>query len=122
MDELIRWFLTVASILFAVTGLVLLVFPVEVYERAKESAGMKEGVKGLFAQTVTSMYYIKRDRMSADRKHWWHMVWFNTAASAVVSIGITTGLFVILGIIVAVISVILAVVIFGFIMAALGGD
>lgn len=122
MNELIRWFFIIAGVLFLVTAFVLLVFPVEVYERAKESFSEKEGIKGLFAQTVISMYFIKRDHLDAEPKYWWHVIWFNTVAAVGVSIGITTGLFVILGIVAVVISAIIAVVILGVILAVLGGE
>jgi len=70
--------------IFIIAFIVQLVFPVEVYEKARES-DLSTVNKGRFAYTVESLYQIKTKGFQADRKHWWHVVWFNTAASLIVS-------------------------------------
>lgn len=105
MAELLRWFLIVAGILAGVTLIVLLAFPVEVYERSKRSS-MRDATKGLFAQTVNSLYQVRRYGLDAEPKYWWHLVWFNAAASAGISLVVTTGVFLVVGLVIAVLAII----------------
>lgn len=80
-------FLWLALGMFIVAFLAQLIFPVEVYEKARGS-GLSVANKGRFAYTVESLYQIKTKGLDADGKYWWHITWFNTvvsvAASAVV--------------------------------------
>lgn len=96
MSDLLRWFLIAASIIFAVTGFILLVFPVDVYGEVKKS-DMRDSAKGLFGQTVNSMYQIKMYGFDAESQYWWHLIWFNTAVSAIASVVLTVSLFIITG-------------------------
>lgn len=85
-------FLWVAVGVFIVAFLVQLIFPVEVYENARNS-NLSTPNKGRFAYTIESLYQIKTKGIDADGKYWWHITWFNTAVSistsAVVVLGIT---------------------------------
>lgn len=77
-------FLWLAVGVFIVTGVVQLLFPVEVYERARES-NLSTSNKGRFAYTVESLYQIKTKGLAADSSYWWHITWFNTSVSFSIS-------------------------------------
>lgn len=84
MDNSVVYFLWLAVGVFVVTAIVQLVFPVEVYEKARES-NLSAANKGRFAYTVESLYQVKTKGFDADGKYWWHLTWFNTTVSLGVS-------------------------------------
>lgn len=84
MDNSLVYFLWLAVGVFVVTAIVQLVFPVEVYEKARES-NLSTASKGRFAYTVESLYQVKTKGFDADGKYWWHLTWFNTTVSLSVS-------------------------------------
>lgn len=84
MDNSLVYFLWLAVGVFVVTAIVQLVFPVEVYEKARES-NLSAANKGRFAYTVESLYQVKTKGFDADGKYWWHLTWFNTTVSLGVS-------------------------------------
>ncbi len=84
MDNSVVYFLWLAVGVFVVTAIAQLVFPVEVYEKARES-NLSTANKGRFAYTVESLYQVKTKGFDADGKYWWHLTWFNTTVSLSVS-------------------------------------
>jgi hypothetical protein len=84
MDNSLVYFLWLAVGVFVVTAIAQLVFPVEVYEKARES-NLSTANKGRFAYTVESLYQVKTKGFDADGKYWWHLTWFNTTVSLGVS-------------------------------------
>ncbi len=84
MDNSIVYFLWLAVGVFVVTAIAQLLFPVEVYEKARES-NLSTANKGRFAYTVESLYQVKTKGFDADGKYWWHLTWFNTTVSLSVS-------------------------------------
>lgn len=96
MDQLIP-FLWIAAGVFVITSIVQLAFPVEVYQRARES-NLDTVNKGRFAYTVESLFQIKTKGFDADGKYWWHITWFNSAVSISVSALVVFGIIIILAI------------------------
>ncbi len=84
MDNSIVYFLWLAVGVFVVTAIAQLLFPVEVYEKARES-NLSTANKGRFAYTVESLYQVKTKGFDTDGKYWWHLTWFNTTVSLSVS-------------------------------------
>ena len=77
-------FIWLAAGVFVVTAIAQMVFPVEVYEKARAS-NLSTPNKGRFAHTVESLYQIKTKGFDADGKYWWHITWFNTTVSLSIS-------------------------------------
>ena len=102
-------FLWIALAAFVVTSLVQLIFPVEVYERARESSRLNVPIKGLFAQTVESLYQIKTNGFDAPGRYWWHLTWFNTAVSISVSAIVMFWVFVAI----AIVAIIVIIIVIG---------
>lgn len=98
MEEMVP-FLWLAAGVFVLTAIVQLVFPVEVYEKARES-NLSTANKGRFAYTVESLYQIKTKGLDADGKFWWHITWFNTTVSLGVSAVVLFWTFVIIAIVI----------------------
>lgn len=98
MEQMIP-FLWLATGVFVVTAIAQLVFPVEMYEKARES-NLSTVNKGRFAYTVESLYQIKTKGFDADGKYWWHITWFNTTVSLGVSAVVLFWTFVIIAILV----------------------
>lgn len=71
-------------VVFFLVLLTQLFFSVEYYEKAKEMS-IDEGIKGLFANSVISLYEIKTNGLEADGKYWWHLTWFDSSVALVVS-------------------------------------
>ena len=82
--ENIMPFIWIALSVFTITWLIQLIFPVEIYEKAKSSS-LNSINKGRFGHTVESMYHIKTKGFDADGKYWWHIIWFNSFVSISVS-------------------------------------
>lgn len=101
MEQIVP-FLWLAAGVFIITAIVQLVFPVEVYEKARES-NLSTANKGRFAYTVESLYQIKTKGFDADGKYWWHISWFNTAVSISISAVVVFATVVIIGIVIAII-------------------
>jgi hypothetical protein len=99
MDNSLVYFLWLAVGVFVITAIAQLVFPVEVYEKARES-NLSAANKGRFAYTVESLYQIKTKGFDADGKYWWHITWFNTTVSLGVSAVVLFWTFVIIAILV----------------------
>lgn len=97
MPEWMEPFLLIAGVTFVLTGLVLIIFPVEVYLSAKQS-DLRDSNKGRFAYSVEALYNVKQKGLAADGKYWWHLFWFNTAVSFGVSTAITFAALVIWGV------------------------
>lgn len=113
MDGITQTFVIVGIAVFAITLFVLFVFPVEVYERAKNSPRLRDFAKGMFAQTVVSMYRIKVNGLAAEGSDWGHLIWFNVATAIVVSLLVTFGLYIIF-------IVVASIVLIGLLMVGLG--
>lgn len=79
-SHLILWSIGV----FVITASVLLLLPVEIYEKAKQS-NLSVVAKGRFAYTVESLYQIKTKGFEADGKYWFHITWFTSAVSVTAS-------------------------------------
>jgi hypothetical protein len=77
-------FLWLAVGVFVVTAIVQMAFPVDVYQKVRES-NLSAANKGRFAYTVESLYQVKTKGFDADGKYWWHLTWFNTTVSLGVS-------------------------------------
>lgn len=112
MSEQLIPFLWLAVGVFVVTAIAQLVFPVEVYEKARES-NLSSANKGRFAYTVESLYQIKTKGFDADSKYWWHITWFNTTVSLGVSAVVLFWTFVII----AIITIIIAFFILGALLS-----
>jgi hypothetical protein len=100
---------------FVITSITQLAFPVEVYERARES-NLSTPNKGRFAFTVESLYQIKTKGFEADGKHWWHITWFNTTVSLSASAIVVFSTIVII----IIISLIIGIIVLGLLAAAAG--
>ena len=108
------YFVWLAVGVFVVTAIAQLVFPVDVYEKARGS-NLSTANKGRFAYTVESLYQIKTKGFDADGKYWWHITWFNTAVSISVSAVVVFWAVVITVIVIAII----AIIVIWFALAAL---
>ena len=95
---------------FFLTAIIQLLFPVRVYEKAKES-NLSTSEKGKFAYTVQSLYEIRTNGFDADGKYWWHITWFNTVVSLSVSAVVLFWT--------VIIMVILAIIVAGLVLAAI---
>lgn len=84
LDLVLPYFLWLAVGVFVITAIAQMVFPVDIYQKARESNLSTEN-KGRFAYTVESLYQVKTKGFDADGKYWWHLTWFNTAVSVSVS-------------------------------------
>jgi uncharacterized membrane protein len=101
MSPQLSFFLWLAVGVFAVAAIVQLLFPVEVYEKARES-NLSASNKGRFAYTVESLYQIKTKGFDAEKKYWWHMTWFNTTVSLSISAIVVFGTLIIIAIVVVI--------------------
>lgn len=104
-------FLWISFILFSLTFIILFLFPVEVYEKAKVS-NISTINKGRFAYTVDSLYHIKSEGLEADGKYWWHVIWFNGVVSASVSAIVVFGIIVLLVVLGIILVILIAPYIF----------
>ena len=104
MDQIPTLLLLALSI-FGLTALIQIAFPVEVYEKVK-STNYSVITKGQFAYTVESLYQIKTRGLDADKKYWWHVIWFDSAVSLTVSVIITIGVAVLIAIAIIIITLI----------------
>ena len=111
--EQIAPFLWLVTGVFVVTAIAQLVFPVEVYEKARAS-NLSTANKGRFAYTVESLYQIKTKGLDADGKYWWHITWFNTTVSLSISAIVVFWTVVIL--------VIVAIAVILFVLAAMASN
>lgn len=92
--------------IFLITVTIQVVFPVEIYEKVRES-NLSAANKGRFAYTVESLYQVKLHGFKANRKYWWHLTWFNTTVSVSASMIITFWIIVL--IVIATILMLLAI-------------
>lgn len=74
--------------IFLITVTAQIVFPVQIYEKARET-NLSAANKGGFAYTIESLYQVKTRGFKANKKYWWHLTWFNTTVSISVSMVIT---------------------------------
>ncbi len=105
-------FLWLAVGVFVVTAIAQMVFPVDIYQKARESNLSTEN-KGRFAYTVESLYQVKTKGFEADGKYWWHLTWFNTAVSVSVSAVVVFWTVVVLAIVALILGFILLGILFG---------
>ena len=105
MAPQLSFFLWLAVGVFVVAAIAQLLFPVEVYEKARES-NLSAANKGRFAYTVESLYQIKTKGFDADGKYWWHMTWFNTAVSISVSAVVVFWTVIIIVVVIAIVAII----------------
>ncbi len=84
MSQLLTPVLWYAAGVFVIAVIAQLVFPVDIYQNARES-DLSTVNKGRFAFTVESLYQIKTKGFEADGKYWWHIFWFNIAVSLMAS-------------------------------------
>ena len=87
MDLKLTIFLFDVAVFFLLL-IVQLLFPVEVYERIRES-NQPYWIKGKFARTVEALYRIKSPAVEASAGDWGHILLFNGGVSLFSTILIT---------------------------------